>query len=454
MRIYEVLIPIILMITIILWKKLPKIGGNIHVALVVAGVSALLLGGIYSPITWLSSWLDGVNRLSWVMLLSIFGSIYAETQISMGTMETVLNLCRAKFGRSPRGLLVAIMVSLALAGSLLGDAIAVSTVVGILIIKPLSDMGIKAEEITATLVMGALLGSVCPPISSALFQAAGIVGVEPDSVARASYLPVIVAIILSCLYASFAFVHIKTLPDELIPEESASAIFRKGWVSLIPMSVLILIVILRTGPWNIDIIAKLFAPLINAVKPLPILQGLSNITLLAVFTVTVLSFLSSKVRTRGVGPIVKKGIKNVLPCTGIQIAAGFMLGAFYASGLIDVVAEFAQTLNLNMLKLGGSGAMMLVGMLTGSNSTAQSTILSFLGPALVSSGVEPVNVAAAGGMIATAGQAMPPADLATFVVAGLVGGILGVEVDCIKSMIKSAPGFIFLAIGGLILLYV
>lgn len=131
-----------------------------------------------------------------------------------------------------------------------------------------------------------------------------------------------------------------------------------------------------------------------------------------------------------------------------------MLGAFYTSGLIDVVAEFAQTLNLNMLKLGGSGAMMLVGMLTGSNSTAQSTILSFLGPALVSSGVEPVNVAAAGGMIATAGQAMPPADLATFVVAGLVGGILGVEVDCIKSMIKSAPGFIFLAIGGLILLYV
>ena len=63
-------------------------------------------------------------------------------------------------------------------------------------------------------------------------------------------------------------------------------------------------------------------------------------------------------------------------------------------------------------------------------------------------------MAAAGGQIATAGQAMPPADLATFVVAGLVGGILGVKVDCIKSMILSAPGFLILAAGGLVLLYI
>ena len=49
---------------------------------------------------------------------------------------------------------------------------------------------------------------------------------------------------------------------------------------------------------------------------------------------------------------------------------------------------------------------------------------------------------------------MPPADLATFVVAGLVGGILNVKVDSVKSMIKSAPGFLFLLAGGLLLLYI
>lgn len=454
MKVYEVLIPIVLMIAIILLKKIPKIGGNIYAALIVAGFSALLLGGVFNPMSWLTSWLDGVNRLSWVMMLSIFGAIYAETQISMGTMNTVLSLCRASFGHSPKGLLVAIMISLALAGSLLGDAIAVSTVVGILIIKPLADMGLEPEEVSATLVMGAMLGSVCPPISSALFQAAGLVGVEPDQVTQVSYIPVIAVIILSCFYASFAFIHIKSLPEELIPKEKPSQIFREGWMSLLPMGALIAIVILRSGPWKIDIIATVYAPFVSVIKQIPILQGLSNIILLAVFTVTVVSFLSPKVRERGVKDIVTKGIRNVLPCTGVQIAAGFMLGGFYASGLIDTVAAFAQTLNLNALKLGGAAAILLVGMLTGSNSTAQSTIFSFLGPALVSSGLDPVRVAAAGGQIATAGQVMPPADLTTFVVAGLVGGILGVKVDCIKSMIKSSPAFLCLAAVGLLLLYI
>ncbi len=454
MSILKVLLPIAIMIIIILGKKIPKIGGNLYVALVSAGLLALLMGGVFNPLTWLSAWLDGVNRLAWVMMLSIFGTIYAETQISMGTMDTVLGVCRATFGRSPRGLLVAIMISLALAGSLLGDAIAVSTVVGILIIKPLADMGLKAEEISATLVMGALLGSVCPPISGAVFQAAGLLGVNPDDAAKASYATAIAAIVLSCIYAAYSFVHIKSLPEELIPKESAGQIFRRGWISMIPMGILILTVILRTGPWAIDLAAIIYAPLIKVVQDIPILQGLNNMTLLAVFSVTVISFISPKVRKRGVKDIVKTGFKNVLPCTAVQIAAGFMLGGFYASGLIDTVAAFAQTLNIHALKLGGTAAMCLVGMLTGSQSTAQSAILSFFGPALVSSGLDPVKVAAAGAQIATAGQAMPPADLATFVVAGLVGGILNVKVDSVKSMIKSAPGFLFLLAGGLLLLYI
>ena len=49
---------------------------------------------------------------------------------------------------------------------------------------------------------------------------------------------------------------------------------------------------------------------------------------------------------------------------------------------------------------------------------------------------------------------MPPADLCTFVVAGLVGGILGVKVDSVKSMIRSFPGFFVLFLGGIALLYI
>lgn len=46
------------------------------------------------------------------------------------------------------------------------------------------------------------------------------------------------------------------------------------------------------------------------------------------------------------------------------------------------------------------------------NTIAQNTIFSFFGPILVEMGY-------------TAGQGLPPAELATFAVAGVVGGLLG-----------------------------
>ena len=441
------------MIGIILFKKIPKIGGNIYVALIAGGLSALLLEGIFNPIAWFWAWVDGVDRIAWVVMLSIFGTIYAETQLTMGCMDTVLGVSRAAFGKSPKGLLVSIMITLALAGSLLGDAVAVSTVLGVLIIKPLNDMGLEPEEISASIVMGALLGSICPPISGALNTSAGLLGVNLDDVVKVSFITVPICIVLSCVYAAFRFVRIKELPRELIPEESAWQIFKKGWVTLVPMFVLVILIILRSG-FGIDPIATLYKPFTDFISDVTWLGGLSNVILLCVFTCNIISFISPQVRKRGVVDIVKHGVKKVLPCTSVQLAAGFMLGSFYAAGLIDVVKEFALGLNEHVLKIGGSVTIMIIGMLTGSQTTAQNAIFTFFGPALVSAGVDPVHAAAAGAHLATAGQALPPADLCTFVVVGLVGGILGTKVDAVKSMIKSAPGFIFLAIAGFILLYI
>ena len=448
-----VVIPLLLMIGIILLKKIPYIGGNIYVALIAGGLSALLLAGLFNPATWFFAWVDGVDRISWVMMLSIFGTVYAETQLTMGSMDTVLGVSRAAFGKSPKGLLVSIMITLALAGSLLGDAVAVSTVLGVLIIKPLNDMGLEPEEISASIVMGALLGSICPPISGALNTSAGLLGVNLDDVVKVSFITVPICIVLSCVYAAFRFVRIKELPRELKPEESAWQIFKKGWVTLVPMFVLVILIILRSG-FGIDPIATLYKPFIDFISDVTWLGGLSNVILLCVFTCNIISFISPQVRKRGVVDIVKHGVKKVLPCTSVQLAAGFMLGSFYAAGLIDVVKEFALGLNEHVLKIGGSVTIMIIGMLTGSQTTAQNAIFTFFGPALVSAGVDPVNAAAAGAHLATAGQALPPADLCTFVVVGLVGGILGTKVDAVKSMIKSAPGFIFLAIAGFILLYI
>ena len=93
-----VLIPVCVLLGIILCKRIPKIGGNVQAALILEGVLSLLLGGVFKPSDWCGALVDGVDRLAWVIFLSIFGSIYAETQVRLGTMETVMSALKAKFG--------------------------------------------------------------------------------------------------------------------------------------------------------------------------------------------------------------------------------------------------------------------------------------------------------------------------------------------------------------------
>src|SRR5699024_9396879 len=114
---WEILIPLSLLFIIALGNKIPKIGGNIKVALLVAA------------------------------LLSIFGAIYAESQVKLGAIDTTLNSLRSAFGNSPKGLITAVFITLIIAGSFLGDAIAASAVIGFLVIHSLHEMKIKPEQI-------------------------------------------------------------------------------------------------------------------------------------------------------------------------------------------------------------------------------------------------------------------------------------------------------------------
>ena len=76
----QVIIPVSLLLLIVLWKKMPYVGGNINAALLTAGALTLLLGGIWNPGEWVAAWVDGLNRLAWIICLSITGAIFAETR--------------------------------------------------------------------------------------------------------------------------------------------------------------------------------------------------------------------------------------------------------------------------------------------------------------------------------------------------------------------------------------
>lgn len=456
-----VLVPMIVLLSIVLIKKIPVIGGDIRVGLLCAGVLALLMGGIVNPIDWIKAFIDGIDRISWVIFLGIFGSIYSVTQVKLGTVNAIMSALKAKFYKSPKALVLCIMFVLILAGSLLGDAAAASTVVGVLTIGTLAAIGLSGEAICAIIVMGASLGSIMPPMTQALFLSASLVDTPVDPVLNIAYFTVSIIAVLTCIYVViFMLRNVKQL--EIDSPKKASQIMKENWVTMIPITALILVVLFRSinGPLKFDLMTSLLNAIpggngktfLDILKGIPILKGISNGVVLCIIFAIIISFFFAKVRNQ-TKEVFATGLKNIKNSFTIQICAGFMLGSFYCAGQIEAVQVFAQGLDSNVLKIGGAVCLALIGMLVGSQSTAQNVIFSFFGPALVAAGVNPTYAALAGAHIAAAGQGAPPADLTTFLVSGIVGGNLNTKVDPLKSMFYSLPMCIFMFAVGIIMMY-
>src|SRR5699024_7054855 len=241
----EIVIPLLLLFIIALVKKIPVIGGNIKAALLVAAVSSAVISGL-GPIETFMAFIDGVDRLSWVIMLSIFGSLYAASQVKLGAMDTTLNSLRSIFGNSPKGLIAAIFITLIIAGSFLGDAIAAATVIGFLVINSLNELKVKPEQIGMIILIGASVGSIMPPITQGVFLSSSLIGIDPSPVIKIAYITVAIGGIFAIL-ESFRFVRGRKMPDHLKTTQSIFAILRERWMTLIPLFVLILIVIANTA---------------------------------------------------------------------------------------------------------------------------------------------------------------------------------------------------------------
>ncbi|MFC4559853.1 TRAP transporter large permease subunit [Virgibacillus kekensis] len=448
----EIIIPLVLLFVIALWKRIPKVGGDIRVALLVAAISSAIISGL-NPGETVLAFIDGIDRLSWVIMLSIFGSLYAESQVRLGAMETTLNSLRAAFGNSPKGLIAAIFITLILAGSLLGDAIAAATVIGFLVIHSLTELKLKPEQIGMIILLGASLGSIMPPITQAVFLSASLVGTDPWPVIKLAYITVTIGAAFA-IVESFRFVRGRKMPDELMPDKSVFQILKERWKTLIPLIVLIVIVLANTlFNYNIFTEVSFLVAILTPLQDIPIIQGITFQVVSAIIIAFLVSFLFPSVRKETKG-VMKSGLAKVSQTVQIQVSAGIMVGVFYASGLIDKVAMMTETLASSMIKLGGAFAMVMVGMLTGSQTTAQSVIVTFLGPMLENLDVDPTLIALGASHIAAAGQNMPPVGLTAFVVCGLIGGILNKKVDPLKVMMLALPNSLYFLIIGLLVWFI
>lgn len=441
-----VLIPVIILFSIILIPAIPKIGGEVRSGLLISGLVAALLGGLgFTDI--IDAAIYGIDMLSWVIMLSIFGSIYSETQVKLGTMDTTLNTFRSLFGSSSKGLVAAVILTLILAGSLLGDAIAAATVIGFLIVGSLRDLKLSGEQVGAIIVMGAVIGSGLPPISQAFFLSSSLVEVDPGSVLPMAYITVGLSTIVAII-TGFVIVRNKPLSPDLIPDKSPWQILKPNIYTFIPLFILAVIVVAASVfEYNIFEEWVILSAITDYLKTIPIVQGITFRVVTALIAAIAISFLFPKVRQKA-GGVITGGLSKVNKTVQIQLCAGFMVGVFYRAGLIEAVQNYTESLASGALKLGGGISTILVGMLSGSQTTAQTVMLTFLGPVLTNLGDDPINVATGGALFAMAGQSMPPVGLTTFVVAGIVAGMINAKVDPVKIMIIVLPVSLFFAIAG------
>ena len=191
----KVIIPMVALLLVVFLKKLPGIGGNVKFALFLAGALTLLLNGIFDLEVWLDAFIDGLNRLAWIIALSIAGSLFAEVSNQIGAIDTIVGALNAKFGKRPRILVVCVIFALTVAGSLLGDAIAAATVIGVLSVGLLISMNLSGEKISAIIIMGAVTGSIMPPMTQALALGSSLVGADPDTVINMGYITITLSLI-------------------------------------------------------------------------------------------------------------------------------------------------------------------------------------------------------------------------------------------------------------------
>ncbi len=456
-----VLIPIAFLILVSMLKRLPLIGGNLTVAFAGAGLLSLWLGGAHDPSAWFAPWLKSMDSIAFIFFIIIFGAIFSALQIESGAMGVVLNILRALWGKTPQGLVLATLVALYFGGSLMGTVAAVGAVIGILIVPAMDEMKINEDLICAIVVTGASMGGMMPPVSNAIILACGLVGIDEHEALLISYGTVGIGLAVIAFFFCKVYIGNKySLPEHLIPKETAWEIFSKNWTKLIPIFVLILIVMLNSIPslkfnlpkYLLSLIPYGKATLFAAIAKVPFAGKIVHNIVMAMIAAIVVNILLDFSLVKRVGAKLKMQMKAIIEPEAVLIATAFFLGAFKIGGQNAAIAAWAKSLDSSLLIFGGAAALLVAGMLTGGQSTAQGMLVPILAPAWTAIGISKLHIALASAHLSMAGQGFPPCDMNTFIIAGLIGAIIGRPVNPLRSMMYSAPYCIYLFIVGIIFL--
>lgn len=457
-----VVVALAVLLVIVLCKKIPVIGGKVYVGLAAAGVIVLAMTGSLAPHYWGAAIEDGLNRFLWIIIFCLLANFFGECQIRLGVIDKVMRLLKVIFGKSHIALLASTVTVMLILGAFVGSTSACIMVVGLFMAKPLHKMGLSVEEVGATLVMGATLGSLMPPVSFSFNTSASTLGVDVMPVLERGYIVAGLAFIIGLTYIVFvfggrakkrmAFQEYDFSQDE---KESVGEILKDIGATCIPMLLLVVIIIAKNA-FKIDLTAMTIGRLTAPLAGMRVFSAFNNFLVLTFFLMSCVSLLYRPCREHFAEAFVTCAKRSYMMWV-VLLAAAFMVGAVFVTGRMDAIAAWAQGLSSTALVIGGAVVMALIGMLSGSDGTATSAIAPFLGPALMGNGFAAVPVAVAIGCWAVAGQGAPPADTCTFMVCGILSGLLGDDaknINPVKVMFLTAPMWSFLFIAGFVSIYI
>jgi len=393
--------------------------------------------------------------MGWVICLCIFVNFYSQTQMRLGTIDAVVRMLRSIFGGSQKALLLSTMLALIFCGAFTGSTMACTTIVGMLVARSLYDCGLSAEKTTATVVIGAMLGSLMPPISSSFFGSSAISGVDVGIVLNEGYKVIGINVVIAIIYVVFVLGGKQRVGFQFSNErEKIGDIWRECWTKMMPMFLLIIIIVMKQC-FDINVMSMTVGKLLSPLNNIPVLKSvISNYLVLAFLVIGFVGFIYPEVHKEAKG-VFQGAYKTSTYIVPVMFAAACLVGAVVTTGGLDMVTEAAAKLNPHVLILGGSAAMSVMGMITGGDSSALNTIFPFFFPAVTAIGVPALNATVAGSLITVAGQAFPPCDTLVFMACGVLSGILGVKkIDPMKVMMLNLPIGISLTAFGLFYLYV
>jgi len=322
----------------------------------------------------------------------------------VGGEEFFTHIAMALMGRYRGGAAKVAIVSSQLFGTVSGSAIANVVVSGSVTIGMMKRNGYPAHIAGAIEAVASTGGQITPPVMGiTAFLIAENLNMSYGAVAVAAFLPAFFYYLSLFIQSDFeaAKLGLRGLPVAELPRVRDALL--KGWVFLLPLSVLIFMLIIANYPPNVSGIAAGLVTLGGA-----------------------LLYSREHFKPRNLLRLLERTGTGVLPIAVVCALAGIVMGALNLSGIL-----FKMTLILSSLSFGHpivllaivAAICIVLGM--GLPSIVIYVLLSVLiAPALVSFGIEPISAHLFIYYFGMLSMITPPICLATFTAMALSGSEL------------------------------